>query len=44
MTDIDISPEAVEPPCTCHPDDAPPKPCQQKYALPEWLALEKGLI
>jgi hypothetical protein len=22
-------------PCTCHPDDNPPVPCQQKYALEE---------
>ena len=20
-------------PCTCHPDDKPPQPCQHKYAL-----------
>ena len=25
-------------PCTCHPDDNPPKPCQQKYALSECQA------
>ena len=33
MTTIDISPEAVERLCTCHPDDNPPRPCPQKYAL-----------
>jgi len=22
-------------PCTCHPDDNPPKPCAEKYALSE---------
>ena len=22
-------------PCTCHPDDHPPVPCQQKFALAE---------
>jgi hypothetical protein len=22
-------------PCTCHPDDNPPRPCPQKYALTE---------
>lgn len=22
-------------PCTCHPDDNPPKPCPQRYALSE---------
>lgn len=23
------------PPCTCHPDDNPPRPCPRKYALSE---------
>lgn len=23
------------PPCTCHPDDNPPVPCQKQYALSE---------
>ena len=27
-----------ERPCTCHPDDNPPKPCPQKYALSECRA------
>ncbi len=22
-------------PCTCHPDDKPPRPCPRKYALEE---------
>ena len=22
-------------PCTCHPDDEPPVPCEQRYALTE---------
>lgn len=25
-------------PCTCHPDDNPPKPCPKKYALSECRA------
>ena len=25
----------IEQPCTCHPDDNPPVPCAQKYALSE---------
>lgn len=25
-------------PCTCHPDDNPPQPCAQKYALTECRA------
>ena len=25
-------------PCTCHPDDNPPRPCPQKYALAECRA------
>lgn len=25
-------------PCTCHPDDNPPVPCPQKYALSECKA------
>ena len=24
-------------PCTCHPDDNPPRPCPQKYALSECI-------
>lgn len=26
-------------PCTCHPDDNPPQPCAQRYALTECKAL-----
>lgn len=25
-------------PCTCHPDDNPPRPCPQRYALSECRA------
>ena len=28
----------IERPCTCHPDDNPPVPCTQKYALSECRA------
>jgi hypothetical protein len=27
-------------PCTCHPDDNPPVPCAQKYALSQCLLTE----
>lgn len=27
--------EPSEKPCTCHPDDNPPRPCPRKYALSE---------
>jgi len=27
-------------PCTCHPDDEPPKPCARKYALSECRAMQ----
>lgn len=27
--------EPAERPCTCHPDDNPPRPCPRKYALSE---------
>lgn len=27
-----------ERPCTCHPDDNPPKPCAKRYALSECKA------
>ncbi len=29
---------SVAKPCTCHPDDNPPHPCAQKYALSECRA------
>lgn len=29
-------------PCTCHPDDNPPVPCAQKYALNECRATRSG--
>lgn len=29
---------AVDRPCTCHPDDNPPRPCPRKYALEECRA------
>ncbi len=29
-------------PCTCHPDDNPPVPCAQKYALSECKAADKA--
>lgn len=32
METVRIEPGYVRP-CTCHPDDAPPVPCQRKYAL-----------
>ena len=42
----DAQPErqpASEPrPCTCHPDDNPPVPCAQKYALNECRATRSG--
>jgi hypothetical protein len=29
-------------PCTCHPDDDPPRPCPRKYALAEcWAAMKE---
>lgn len=28
--------------CTCHPDDSPPKPCAQRYALGECQAYQCG--
>jgi hypothetical protein len=28
-------------PCTCHPDDNPPRPCAQKYALSECRAAQE---
>lgn len=30
-------------PCTCHPDDNPPVPCAQKYALTDCLAVGEAL-
>lgn len=31
-------------PCTCHPDDNPPSPCQKRYALSECrAALAEGV-
>lgn len=35
MLDDDPSDEPSERPCTCHPDDNPPRPCPRKYALSE---------
>ena len=40
-------PQPAEPkreprPCTCHPDDNPPVPCAQKYALNECRATRSG--
>lgn len=29
-------------PCTCHPDDNPPRPCPQKYAYSECAAAAQG--
>jgi hypothetical protein len=29
-------------PCTCHPDDNPPRPCPRKYALTECRAAAKA--
>ena len=31
-------PALAERPCTCHPDDNPPKPCTKQYALTECRA------
>ena len=28
--------------CTCHPDDNPPKPCAQRYAMGECKAYQCG--
>jgi len=28
--------------CTCHPDDQPPQPCPQKYALTHCRAADLG--
>jgi hypothetical protein len=36
--------EAVACPCTCHPDDNPPRPCPQKYALSECWAAASGEV
>lgn len=33
-----VSQEPIARQCTCHPDDNPPKPCAEKYALSECLA------
>lgn len=30
-----LNSSVVEKPCTCHPDDNPPRPCPRKYALTE---------
>ena len=39
MSDLQASAPAGEPrPCTCHPNDNPPVPCPQKYALSECKA------
>lgn len=46
MSEMGIVPMCDEPgqpvsesrPCTCHPDDNPPVPCAQKYALSECRA------
>lgn len=35
---IDQETESEVRPCTCHPDDNPPIPCAQKYALSECKA------
>jgi hypothetical protein len=47
MSDISQA-ENTEPrprPCTCHPDDNPPVPCPQKYALTECrMAAMEGQI
>jgi hypothetical protein len=29
-------------PCTCHPDDNPPRPCPQRYAYSECVAAAKA--
>lgn len=29
------TPQSKERPCTCHPDDLPPRPCPRKYAIDE---------
>jgi hypothetical protein len=35
----DAAPDSAAPrPCTCHPDDNPPRPCPQKFALTECRA------
>lgn len=46
LADAPTAPQAEpkrEPrPCTCHPDDNPPVPCAQKYALNECRATRSG--
>ena len=32
-----------KPPCTCHPDDNPPKPCPRRYAYSECVAAADSL-
>ena len=36
-------PKPSDRPCTCHPDDNPPQPCPQKYALSHCRRAEKFL-
>lgn len=38
MSKIEDGHEEVKRPCTCHPDDNPPSPCQRKYALQDCRA------
>ena len=43
LTQIDnmVSGLVRERPCTCHPDDNPPKPCPKRYALSDCRAAAK---
>lgn len=36
--------DEVAKPCTCHPDDNPPVPCAQKYALTDCLRSELATL
>lgn len=40
--DEQAEPKREPRPCTCHPDDNPPVPCAQKYALNECRATRSG--
>lgn len=40
LTQIDNMVSGLARPCTCHPDDSPPRPCAKRYALSECKALD----
>lgn len=41
VVDVSYTTKATRP-CTCHPDDNPPKPCAKRFALHECLAAGSG--